>query len=111
MARTALTVQVIARTGLDPAYSSANADGHSVQNTGRECVHVVNGGGGAITVTIQTPGTVDGLAVSDRTVSVPAGEDRIIGPFPVRDYNQPNTETIYVDFSGVTSVTVAALRL
>ena len=63
MARTELTIQEIARAGLEPSYSNAAADGNNFENTGREFVHVKNGSGSAVTVTIQTPGTVDGLAV------------------------------------------------
>ncbi len=67
MPRTALAVQEITRAGLTPSYSAANVDGHSILNGGREVLHVKTGGT-ACTVTIQTPGTVDGQAVADRTV-------------------------------------------
>lgn len=109
MARTALTVQQIVRSGLNPSYASANVDGHSLPNGGTEFVHVKNGGGSSITVTAQTPGTVDGLAIADRTVSVPNGGERIIGPFPRATYNQ-GADEVFLDFSAVTSVTIAAFR-
>lgn len=111
MARTALTVQQIARSGLAPSYTAANAAGHSVQNNGRVFLHVKNAGGSICNVTIETPGTVDGLAVADRTVAVAATTgDAMIGPFPENVYDQADG-TINVDFDQVTSVTVAALRL
>lgn len=112
MARTSLSVQEISRTGLDPAYEAANGDGEKVVNDGKTFVHVINGGGSPITVTVQHPGTVDGLAVADLTVTVTNAEDQMIGPFPGR-FNQVGTDVgqIYVDFSGVTTVTVAAIRL
>jgi len=110
MARTILSVQDIARSGLEPSYEAANADGESVANNGRVFVHVKNGSGSSVTVTIQTPGTVDGLAVADRTVAIPAAEERMIGVFPPADYNQSD-DAVYVDFSAVTTVTVAAIRL
>jgi hypothetical protein len=78
MARTALSVQEIVRTGLDPSYEAANTDGESVANDGRTFVHVDNASGGSINVTVVHPGTVDGLAVADLVVAVPAGEDRMI---------------------------------
>lgn len=113
MARTTLDVQTLSRDGIDPSYEAANADGEEVANSGRMFIHVQNGGGGSITVTIQTPGTVDGLAVADREVSIGAGNDKMIGPFPPATYNQDpgETDTVYVDFSGVSSVTIAALVL
>jgi hypothetical protein len=108
MARTALSVQSITRAGLNPSYTAANADGHSISNDGKKTfLHVKNGGGGSVDVTVQTPGSVDGLAVADRVVAVPAGEERAIGPFPTAYYGS----TVNVDFSGVTSVTVAALKV
>lgn len=110
MARTALAVQDVVRAGLNPVYSAANVDGHSIQNNGHTVLHVKTAGT-ACTVTIQTPGTVDGMAVADRTVALGATAERIIGPFPPSDYNQPTGEGVYVDFSAVTAVTVAALRL
>lgn len=111
MARTALAVQQVSRSGLNPTFSAANVDGHSVKNTGAEAVYVKNGGGAPINVTIPTPGTVDGQAIGDRVVAVPNGGERIIGPFPKNVYDQPGTDDVHVDFSAVTSVTVAALRV
>jgi hypothetical protein len=111
MARTALSVQSIVRAGLSPTYTAANVDGHSVANEGKQTfIHVKNGGASPITVTIPTPGSVDGLAVADRTVNVPAGEERMIGPFPAAFYNQADG-TVHVDFSAVTSVTLAAFKV
>jgi hypothetical protein len=113
MARTDLTVQEIVKSGLEPSYTSASADGHAVANNGRTFLHVKNGGGSPITVTIQTSTTIEGLAVADQTVSVPASEERLIGPFSTH-FEQPSGADkgkVYVDFSDVTSVTVAALRV
>jgi len=109
MARTTLSIQDIVRSGLNPSYEAANADGESVDNNGRVFLHIKNGSGVSVTVTIQTPGTVDGLAVADRTVVIPAGEERMPGVFPPADYNQSDG-AVYVDFSAVTTVTVAAIR-
>ncbi len=110
-ARAALTVQQIARTGLKPTYAAAvPADGHKFQNTGREFLHVKNGAGAPINVTIQTPGTVDGLAVGELIVAVTNAEERMIGPFPTNIYNQADG-MVYLDYSSETSVTVAVVRL
>mgnify|MGYP005823896815 CR=1 FL=1 len=109
--RTALVPQQITRAGLAPAFSAAVADGHSVANDGHVFIEVKNASGSAVTVTVQTPGMVDGLAIAELQVSVPATNgDKMIGPFPPGIYNQADG-TIYVDFSAVTSVTVAALRM
>lgn len=113
MARTALTVSEIVRSGLTLSASAANADGHSLVNTDKNAallLYVNNGSGSPITVTIQTPGTVDGLAIADRTVTVAAGAERFIGPLTAKDYNQSDG-TVYVDFSAVTTVTVMGLKI
>lgn len=102
-----LTVQQIARSGLDPSYASAAGGGDTVPNDEKTFLHVKNGGGSSITVTIQTPGTVDSLAITDRAVSVPNGEERMIGPFPASYYGS----TLTLSYSDVTSVTIAAIRM
>lgn len=111
MARTALTVQTISRSGIAPSYASGDAaNGHQFSNNGKTFLHVKNGGGSSITVTIQTPGSVDGLAVADRTVTVANGAEKMIGPFPTTTYNQSGG-LVYVDLSADTSVTLAAFYL
>ena len=110
MAVTALAVQQIGRAGVTPAFTAANADGHTILNDGKTFLEVKNAGS-EITVTIDTPQTVDGLAVTQRTVVVAATTgDKMIGPFTT-DYNQPGTEYILVTFTGVTSVTCGAFRV
>ena len=110
MARTAINYWQVTRSGIIPIPDHAAADGNKFSNDGRIILQVGNGGGSPITVTIQTPGTVDDLAVSDRTVTVGDGDTKLIGPFPPGIYNQSDG-MVYVDFSAVTDVTVAALRV
>lgn len=70
-------------------------------------LYVNNGGGSSITVTIATPETIDGdLAVGDRAVTVTNGTWKLI-PVPGR-YNN-GSGVAAVTYSGVTSVTVAAI--
>jgi hypothetical protein len=109
MARSALTVQTIVKTGLTHSLAAANVDGNSFANDGNTYLHVKNAGVGSVTVTIQTPGTVDDLTVSDRTVTVGAGAEKLIGPLAPGIYNQSGE--VYVDYSGVTSVTVGAFKM
>jgi hypothetical protein len=110
MARTALTVQQINRSGVTPSYTAANVDGHSIANDGTVVLHVKNGGASPINVTVPIPTLVDGQAVSSRVVAVANAGEKIIGPFPAAQYNQ-SAGDVNVDFSAVTSVTVAALRI
>lgn len=114
MARSVLSVQQPTRDGLNATYTTPAAaganEGVAFPNTGRETMHVKNASAGAVTLTIPTPLTIDGLAVADRTVSVPAGGDRFIGPFPGEYYNQSDGH-VYVEFSAVASVSVAAIKV
>lgn len=112
MARTALTVQDVVRTGLEATYAAANGDGNSFNNTGREILHIKNGATDCV-VTVQTPRTVDGQAVTARTVTVTATEERFIGPFPPAIFNQggSNGDVVFVDYDDVSNVTVAVIRV
>lgn len=105
-----LTVQDIVQTGLEASYAAAAGGGDEIPNTGQQFLHVKNGGGSDIVVTITSTATYGGLAVADPTVTVTAGEDRFIGPFPPGVYNNSNGR-VAVAYDSVTSVTVAALRL
>lgn len=114
MARTAITPQVILRTsnGLTPSYGAVDqANGNQFQNTGREILHVKNTNGATRTLTVATPGSVDGLAVADPTFVIPATTgDKFIGPFPPGVYNQ-NDGNVWLDWDASSGVTIAVLRL
>lgn len=110
MAITTLSVQQIDRTGLTPSFSAANSDGSYVANDGKVFIEVKNSDTSDHTVTIATPNQVDGLAIADLTVTVPASGDKMIGPFPPSVYNN-SSGYITVTYSSVTGMTVAAFRL
>lgn len=96
-------------TGATVAFTAAAGGGDTV--VGGQCVHLLvnNAGGSSITVTLVTPETVEGgLAVGDRPVTVTNGTIREI-PVPSR-YNDPSTGLASITYSGVTSVTVAAVQ-
>ncbi|MCP4566480.1 MAG: hypothetical protein GY841_02735 [FCB group bacterium] len=107
-----LTAQQIASSGLSPVLSAVAAS-DTFANTGREFIEVANGSGGSINVTIATPKTVDGLDVDDRIVAVPAGESRLIGPFPVGTYSTGGVSggIATVTCSVTTTVTIGVFTL
>ena len=91
MPRTAITVTQVTRLGVAPATATAGyaTNDHSIaDNDGRVWLEAASTAGSATVITVETPGTVDGLAVADLTVSVPTNATRIIGPFPPAIYNQ-----------------------
>ena len=111
MARTSLARQQLADTGLSAAYSPAIAEGHAVENNGRIILHICNDSEEDITVTILSGYVRSGLKLADRVVAVEAGKQKFIGPFATDIYNQfdGGAGQVYVDYSAVEGVTVAAL--
>lgn len=101
MARTNIPVvklETNGATGIDPEASevtSIPAQDHSFINDGRTILQIRNTVGTSRTVTIETPNTVDGLAVANRDVVVAAGKTAFVGPFPRGIYNG-----VDVDLSG-----------
>lgn len=113
-----LTVQPISEAGAALSYAAAASGGDVFVNADdRTFLHVKNGGGSSVTVTITaqtTSATVPGLGIvtkANRTVAVPSGEDRLIGPLPHKAFNNPANSQVSVGYSAVTSVTVAAVRV
>lgn len=109
MTALALTVQNCALSGLEPAYSAANADGNYFSNDGKTFLHVVNAGDADITVTIDSPVLCNQGFAHDEAVVVSAGEARMIGPFPPARFNANGV--VNVSYSDVTDVTVAAVKV
>lgn len=112
MARTLITPQPVGSAGANATYEPANAAGNSYRLASGQVLHVKNGGASACNVTIETPLTVDGLAVADRVVTVAAGAAEFIalGTDPNGVYRQSGG-VVYVDYDQVTSVTVAVLTI
>lgn len=107
-----LTVQTVNRSGLAPSYAAAAGGGDKFSPDDRTFLHVKNGSGGALTVTIATPKTTSfGAAIADIAVSVPAAGERMIGPFPRQHFADTDDGLADITYSGVTSLTVAAVEL
>jgi hypothetical protein len=106
-----LTKQTIDQDGLNPSYLAANASDKFVPGD-RTFLHVKNGGGSSINVTIVTPKTEGDLAVADQVVAVPNAGERLIGPFPPRLFgDDADAGKTTVNYSGTTSVTAAVFEL
>lgn len=106
-----LTVQATdLENGLEPTYASAAGGGDQFANTGKEIIHIKNGGGGAITCTVDAPNACNHGALHDMAVSVGAGEDWILGPFSKARFND-SSDFVQITYSGVTSVTIAIVQV
>lgn len=113
MADVAITPQRITRSKLEATYtgSLSTTDTYKVKNDGKVVLHFKKTGAGECTVTVTTPREVDGLAVADRTFTVPATTgDVFAGPFPPFDYNDGDNNLSFT-VSEVTDLSVAALRI
>ena len=112
-----LTIQEIVEAGLAATYASAAAGGDTVLNVdGNLVLHVKNGDTASKTVTVTVQRTSRKVAdfgemsKSDAQVSIPAGEDRFIGPFPRGAFND-GAGKVRIGYSGTTGVEIAALRV
>lgn len=110
-----IAVQPIVEAGLNPTYSAAAAGGDTFANDGseRQFIHVKNADADAMQVTV-TPEVAStskpGFGTLSRAtiqVSIPAGEDRMIGPFPRVAFGI-NPAITYDD---ETSVTLAVIKI
>lgn len=106
-----LSVQKIDASGIIPTFVAAGASGDTFANDGRTFLHVKNGGASSITVTIDSKKPCDQGFDHDLTITIPAGGERLIGPFSPDRFNDAVTKKTSVSYSSVTSVTVAALKL
>ncbi|MGY4930312.1 hypothetical protein ACWD7T_04180 [Streptomyces sp. 900116325] len=105
-----LVQQVIARSGLTPTYSAAAAS-TTVTCGDRSFLHVKNTNGSSMTVTVTATAQVDGQAVADLVVTVPATTgDKMIGPISNRLFaSTADGVSASITYSSTTSVTVASL--
>ena len=113
MAYTLVTVTPINRTGSDIttlANAATASDGDKFPNNGKTFLIVTNGAGAPITVTVETPRTIDDLDVAEYTNSVTNGTTEIFGPFPTDTFNQSDG-TVQVTWSSATSITFEAFSL
>ncbi|MGW1931883.1 hypothetical protein [Streptomyces sp. NPDC001919] len=106
-----LPTQTIALAGLAPAYTAAAGGGDKCEAGDRNFLHVKNGSGSPITVTLAATASLRGQAVASPTVSVPASGERLIGPLSA-DLLQNATDGLCgIAYSSATTVTVASLRI
>lgn len=96
-------------TGVAVNFVAASGGGDKIPAKPNGVALVKNGGGSPITVTVAVPGNdAYGTARPDFTVSVAAGATEAIGPF-TSDLEDPTDALVHLSYSGVSSVTVAAI--
>lgn len=105
-----LTVQQLALAGVTPTFGAAAAGGDTFTNSGRTFLVVKNGGASSVDVTANSVTPCNQGFDHDQAIAVAAGAEKWIGPFPKTRFNDA-TGKVGVTYSGVTSVTVAAVEL
>lgn len=109
-----LTTQTITRAGSVITPVAAAGGGDAMACGTNNFLEVVNGGGGSITVTLAIPSGTSSFpnaSYGNTQVAVAAGATKFIGPLPPQLYSDPTTGLCTITYSGVTSVTVAAVQL
>jgi hypothetical protein len=104
-----IAAQQVDVDGLNPTMTAAAA---SQEFTCGDDImlYISNADASSKTCTVTTPGTVQGQAVGDVPIVVPAGERRIAGPFPRADFAAADGNADIV-WSATTAVTFAVIRL
>lgn len=115
MARVERTPEAVSRAGLEATYALITSDNLAVKNLrGNVFLHCINTDVGAVVLTIHISKTVDGQAVTNKTVTLAAaasaGDEKFIGPFPLETYNQSG-QVVWIDSDTADKVNVAVLEL
>jgi len=108
-----LTVKKVTLAGLDPndpPYSSCSEDGDTVINSGYIFLHVKNEHTEDWVVTVNSITPCNQGYDHDAVVSVPAGEERMIGPFERGRFNDASGK-LTITYSGVTNLKIAAIEV
>lgn len=113
MPRTLIPTNTVVRAGIAPVLTAGDdANEMYFVNDGRTFLYVLDTANAVVNLVFVTPGTVDALAIGDRTVQVAVDttEGMFIGPFPPSIYNQSDG-TVHVNLDDDTDVALEAFRL
>jgi hypothetical protein len=114
MARSAIVVTPITRVGVAPGAQTVadSVNKHYFVNADRVYLEVISTDVGAQTVGIEfaPSATVDGVTPPAKSIAVPAGVTRLVGPFPAVYYNQPASQ-VFIDPSVSTTLQFRAYQL
>ncbi len=102
--------QVTLGSGLAPSFGAAAGGGDKVQPGPTSFLVVKNGGGSPITVTIDSKVPSNYGTDVNEGGSVPNGSERWYGPLTAQRFGGVDG-LVDIAYSGVTSVTVASVRI
>ncbi len=111
MASATITVQnTVGVVGVSPTYAAATAGGDAFVNDGKTQLRCKNGGSGSITMTITSQQKCNQGVEHDLSIVVAASAEEVVGPFDQTRFNDSGG-LVQITYSGVTTVTVAALKV
>ncbi len=106
-----LTVQETDLDGVVPSYTACAGGGDEFPNDGRTILHLKNGSGSPITVTVDSRVTCDQGSDHNSVTSVGAGAEAMIGPFDITRFNDSSNGRAAITYSGVTSLTIGVIKV
>lgn len=105
----ALTTEVITQAGIAPTFNTAAAGGDSFTYGAKTYIHIKNGDASPHTATLTSQYTATpGIGPVDLAVAVPAGGERVAGPFNTNFKDSGGD--VQITYDAVTSVTIAVLQ-
>lgn len=104
-----LSTEVITQAGISPTFNSAAAGGDSFTHGAKTYIHIKNDDASSHTVTVASQYTATpGIGPVDLAITVPAGEERIAGPF--NSNFKDSGGDVQLTYDAVTQLTVAVLQ-
>ena len=110
MPRNEITPTDLVAAGVFTNAVVGDTSGEKFPNDGNTFILVTNDDAGSKNFTIQTPATQSGLAIAEQIVAVGAGATKLIGPFPVKTYNQSDG-MVYVDYEDFLDSNITVYRM
>lgn len=111
MAKEVFVPDQVKRTGTKPSehagLSAANT--FAFVNKGQAWIRIKNGNAAITKVKVITQEKVDGLAVANREVEIAKNETKLIGPFPIAEFNNEENQVEFT-LSQAEEVTVEIVR-
>jgi hypothetical protein len=106
-----LAMQPITPAGVGLAYATASVGGDLFTPGADVLLHLKNTGGSSLTVTVQAQAKVLDEATDDVIVTIPAGAQRLAGPFPAPFFADPADGLAVIAYSDAANTQVAATGL
>jgi hypothetical protein len=95
-------------SGSAVTYQSADGDGDHYRASSQARLHIRNGGGAPITLTVHSQLACSQGSTHDTTAVIGAGTDEILGPYDAARYADADG-FVQLTYSGVTSLTVTVI--